>query len=159
MKMSDWEVGFAEDLASVAAIADAAVQEPLERISRVWQPMLRARLMGLLAEISADLNDLPDLPGHIDLRLVGDDMFFAMDVPPSHERESEVAPSNNADARISLRISETLKDLISAAAAADGMSVNTWISRALDREVSHPRMNVTTPTHPTRNQLRGYGRS
>ena len=45
------------------------------------------------------------------------------------------------------------------AAAAEGMSANTWIARVLAREIAQPRGTHNQPTHTTRNQLRGYGRS
>ena len=160
MKMSDWEIGFAEDLASVASLAEPSVQESLERIARVWQPMLRTRLMSLLSEISAELGDLPGI-GRVDLRVHGDDIALAVaeGLAGSSPDWAPASAPGDADARISLRISDTLKDRIAAVAAAEGMSVNTWIARVLDREIAHPRGTQNPPTHTTRNQLRGYGRS
>ena len=135
--MSDWEIGFAEDLAHVAAMADANTQEALERVARVWQPMWRARLIELLSEVSADLNEVPQLSGRVELRLNGDDIAFALDPAhtPHRDPDAVFASDGEADARISLRVSEALKERVTAAAAADGMSVNTWIARALDRAV------------------------
>lgn len=167
MKMSDWEIGFAEDLASVAAIADSDVKETIGRIARVWQPMLRNRLLELMTVVGAELSETAAMPGDVELRVTGDDVSFAVihheSEPQSADFASTRATSDgepaDADARISLRINEALKERIAAAATADGMSVNTWIARALDREVSRPQTTRHHPATTSRNQLRGYGRS
>jgi predicted HicB family RNase H-like nuclease len=48
------------------------------------------------------------------------------------------AADDAAAARITLRLPEALKGSVEAAAAREGVSVNTWIVRALSREVSAP---------------------
>ena len=161
MKMSDWEAGFTEDLASVAAIAEPSVQQSIDRFARVWQPMLRTRLLEMMTAISAELTESNAVAADVELRVAGDDVSFTVAasgadsdaISDAHHRDA-----GDADARISLRIGESLKERITSTAAADGMSVNTWIARALEREVARPRT-----THPhtitMRNQLRGYGRS
>ena len=167
MKMSDWEAGFAEDLASVTSLAEPAVRESMERIARVWQPMLRNRLMQLMTVVGAELSDAAGMPSHVELRVTGDDISFTLAAPDAYSMQapapsaaplSTIEPAD-ADARISLRINEALKERITEAAAADGMSVNTWIARALDREVAQPRTSHHQSGITTRNQLRGYGRS
>ena len=164
MKMSDWEAGFAEDLASVASLAEPAVRESMERISRVWQPMLRNRLMQFMTVVGAELSDAAGMPSHVELRVTGDNISFTLAAPDAYATQAPAAPLSaiepaDADARISLRINEALKERITEAAAADGMSVNTWIARALDREVAQPRTSHHQSGITTRNQLRGYGRS
>ena len=161
MKVSDWEVGFAEDLARVAAIADPTVQQAIAKVAEVWQPMVRNRLMELLTTIGAELSDSPGLGGVVDLRIAGDSVSFTLTPEETDGNETPTSPPSepaDADARISLRISESLKERIAVAAGRDGMSVNTWISRALEREVTRPR-STHSQTTTARNQLRGYGRS
>lgn len=159
MKMSDWETGFVEDLAHVAAIADKDTQHAIEAVVKVWQPMLRNRMLELLSTLGAELSDSSALGADVELRIAGDDVHFAIaatDDDADAYRPLPHSEPGDADARISLRISESLKQSLSAAAAADGMSVNTWIARALERAIARPH---TIPTSPTRNQLRGFGRS
>ena len=160
MKMSDWEIGFADDFASLAALAEPSTQDALERVATVWQPMLRSRLTSLLSQVSSELGEIPGI-GRVELRLQGDDITFVVEAEAVAPEPGWVPTSTpgDADARISLRISEPLKDRISAAAAAEGMSANTWIARVLEREIAQPRGTHNQPTHTTRNQLRGYGRS
>jgi hypothetical protein len=58
------------------------------------------------------------------------------------------------DARITLRLSESLKARVDAAATASGVSVNTWLVQSLTRLLA-TRSTGTTG----RNRLTGYGRS
>src|SRR6267154_2654229 len=59
-------------------------------------------------------------------------------------------------ARISLRLPESLKVRLEAAAARDGVSVNTWLVQALMRHAhSEPRPS----SGGSRRRLTGYGRS
>jgi predicted HicB family RNase H-like nuclease len=59
-----------------------------------------------------------------------------------------------SSARITLRLPESLKSRLEAAAAASGLSVNTWLVQALTRAVE-PR--PASGGH--RRRLTGYGRS
>ena len=63
------------------------------------------------------------------------------------------ASDEGATARITLRLTESLKAGIEAAAAREGVSVNTWLVRALGRSIS------TTTVRGPGNRLRGFGRS
>ena len=57
-------------------------------------------------------------------------------------------------ARITLRLPENLKATIELVAGREGMSINTWLVRALARAVSTP----STPRRSS-NRLTGFGRS
>ena len=72
-----------------------------------------------------------------------------------HDESGGPEPVDEAfSARITLRLPESLKVRIEAAAARDGASVNTWLVQALQRAVE-PRRS----SGPGRNRLTGYGRS
>ena len=161
MKMSDWEARFTEDLASVASIADSSLQQAIDRFARVWQPMLRHRLLEFMSAVGTEFSESGEFAADVELRLAGDHVAFTVSSSSSHEAPAAGLRHDepgDADARISLRLSESLKERITSAAATDGMSVNTWIARALDREMSRPR-TTHQPAITARNQLRGYGRS
>jgi predicted HicB family RNase H-like nuclease len=59
-------------------------------------------------------------------------------------------------ARISLRLPESLKVRLEAAAAREGVSVNTWLVQALLR---HAHAEPRPPAGGSRRRLTGYGRS
>ena len=58
------------------------------------------------------------------------------------------------DARITLRLPESLKASLEATAAANGVSLNTWLVAAL-RHTHEPR----PPVGGSRHRLTGYGQS
>ena len=63
------------------------------------------------------------------------------------------APDDGQTARISLRLPEALKTAVESAAAREGVSVNTWIVRALSR-------SATSGTSvQSGNRLQGWARS
>ena len=70
--------------------------------------------------------------------------------------EEEAPPEPAADdgltARITLRLPESLKATIEVAATREGVSVNTWLVRALAR-------GVAGPVHRSGKRLRGYAQS
>jgi predicted HicB family RNase H-like nuclease len=66
-------------------------------------------------------------------------------------------PGEDSGARITLRLPESLKAQVEAAAARDGVSVNSWIISALARTISTE--GTRRGTGPGRRRLTGYGRS
>ena len=148
MKMSLVIEGLRSDAVAVGELGDDAVAEVAERIADVLERSVPGRVLDLLSQAAAELAaTLPD--GHVDLRVAGDDvqMVYVEDEPrPMGEGE-------DFSARITLRLSEGLKARLEQGAAADGVSVNSFIVRALERSASSNRSRHG----PTGNRLRGYG--
>ena len=63
------------------------------------------------------------------------------------------AEEDGLAARITLRLYESLKRELEAAAAREGMSLNAWLVRALSRSVASPAPRSRG------NRLTGYGRN
>ena len=92
----------------------------------------------LLDALSAAAHEITrDLaPGAVDLRLRGREVEFVV-TPPSSESEADEPPSVPVDSedastsRTTLRLPDALKARVDDAAAADGLSVNTWLVRAV----------------------------
>lgn len=119
------------DLAAVAAVADRDAEELVARIAGALESSLRLRLLEVLAEAVQELN-AQLRSGRVEVRLAGADpaLAFAEDEP------EEAAPvADELSARITLRLPEALKASVEAAAARDGVSVNTWLVQAIDRSV------------------------
>jgi hypothetical protein len=108
------------------------------------------RLLDALSEAALELTEkLPN--GHIEVRLTGPDPEL---IYVSEEPEATVtAAEEGLTARITLRLPEALKASVEVAASRDGVSVNTWIVRALSR------MSSAAPTTQSGNRLTGYARS
>lgn len=139
-----------EDLARVASLGDEATAHVAEILSGAIESSLARRLQDILAEAALELNTQLD-SGHVEVRVAGRDPELV------YVREDGSAPEASDEvfsARITLRLPESLKVRIDAAATSDGASVNTWLVQALQRAVE-PRRPSTT----SRNRLSGYGRS
>ena len=118
------------DLATTARLGDEAVAEAAERLSEALRGSARLRLLDLLSEATLEISgQLPS--GHVEIRLAGQEPSLVY----VEEREAEEwgLAEEGASARISLRLPESLKAAIDAAAAAEGISVNTWLLRELKR--------------------------
>jgi hypothetical protein len=121
------------ELASLGGLGDEDVAAAAERLSQALGSTLGLRILAVLSEAALEVSSqLPS--GHVEVRLAGQE-------PSLVYVEAEDAPSASAGedgltARISLRLPDSLKASLEAAAAREGVSVNTWIVRALARGLS-----------------------
>ena len=87
-------------------------------------------LSAAVGEITRDL-----APGSVDLRLRGREVEFvvtqANTEPDDHRPAAPVALDDASTSRTTLRLPDALKAQVDEAAAADGLSVNTWLVRAV----------------------------
>ena len=125
----------AQQLSAAAALGDDRTREIADALAAAAAPAMRLAVLNALAEaadeITAVLLDLPGSPT-VTVRLDGDEVAVEVrlaDTPrePAGERGRD---DGEANARISLRLSEALKADVDAAANRDGISVNTWLVRA-----------------------------
>jgi hypothetical protein len=137
------------DLTAVAELGDETTASAAGRLVVTLQASVGLRLLDALSEAALELNDkLPS--GHIEVRLTGQDPEL---VYVSDEPEAPAAAADEAyTARITLRRPDNLKGEVEKAAARDGVSVNTWIVRALSRS------STSAPTQQSGNRLTGYAR-
>jgi hypothetical protein len=152
MKMSLVVDGLRSDVVAVGEFGDETVAVVAERIADVLGRSVPGRVLDLLSDAAAELTaTLPD--GHVDIRVAGDDvdLTYVEDGPGP-----AAAPTGEGDeqsARITLRLGERLKSRIEEGAAAEGVSVNTFIVHALERGASSNRNR----SGRAGNRLRGYG--
>ena len=137
------------DLEAVAGMGDDAVAEAARRISAALEPSLRLRLMDVLGEAAVELTgQLPN--GHVDLRVSGGDPELVY----VEEQSGPMPASDDAlSARVTLRLPETLKSIIDAAAQEAGVSANTWLLQQISRSANPSRRT------PGGRRMTGYGRS
>jgi hypothetical protein len=136
------------ELTAVAELGDERVAGVAHRLADTLSASLRLRLQDVLSQAALELS--PKLPsGHVEVRLAGQE-------PELVYVEDETEPASSGEdmsARISLRLPESLKTAVEAAAARDGVSVNTWLVRALARAAD------ARPRPQSGRHLTGYGRS
>jgi hypothetical protein len=139
------------DLAAIAAVGDDATAQAAQRLSAAIRASPGLRLLDALGEAALELSaQLPS--GRVEVRLAGQDPSLVY--VDEREPEPPPAPDDGATARITLRLPESLKASIDAAAAREGVSANAWLVRALARSVS-----TTNRGREPGNRLRGFGRS
>ena len=136
MQMAQFLESLQADLDSIASVGDDAVSQAAGRLSQAIRSSAGLRLLDALSQAALEISaQLPD--GHVEVRLSGQDpnLVFVQE-----ERAEPAAPSVDeaSSARITHSRPEPLKASVEAAAAREGMSANTWIVRALSREVSAP---------------------
>jgi predicted HicB family RNase H-like nuclease len=149
MKMSLMVDGLRSDVIAVGELGDDAVAELAERIADVLARSAPSRIIDLLSDAATEVSaELPE--GRLELRVAGDDVQLAYvedERVPGGDGEGELS------ARITLRLSEALKARVEEGAARQGISVNSYIVRALERGSSMSR--GYSGRGGTR--LRGYG--
>jgi hypothetical protein len=160
MKMSLVVDGLRSDVISVGELGDDTVAEVADRIAEVLGRSIPSRILDLLSEVAAEVSaELPD--GRVEIRVAGDDVDLAyVDDAPARAGGPEGAVDGRGDgerdrdmsARITLRLSESLKARVEEGAAREGISVNAFIVRTLEHGASgeYKRKSYVG------NRLRGY---
>ena len=151
MQLSGYVEALREDLVRIAAVGDASTIRAAELLAAALEPSLARRLQQALAEAALELSAKLER-GSVEVRIVGADPELVY-VDDADSRTTD-AEDEALDARITLRLPESLKGSLEAAAAASGVSLNTWLVVAL-RRAHEPR----PPVGGSRHRLTGYGRS
>jgi hypothetical protein len=122
------------DLRELAELGNEEIAAAADRLATAIRSSAGLRLLDALSEAALEIS--AQLPfGHVDIRVAGQDPQFVF----VQEEEAEApahAPDDGLTARVTLRLPEALKGQIEAAAAGEGVSVNAWLVRALQRAVS-----------------------
>jgi hypothetical protein len=140
-----------EDLARVAALGDEATARAADLLSVAIEASISRRIQDVLAEAALELNAQLD-EAHVEVRIVGRDPELVLVREGGSEPE---AVEEALSARITLRLPDGLKRRVEEGASREGISVNTWIVRALVREAGSSRRSSSG----SRNRLTGYGRN
>ncbi len=128
----------------LAAAASPDDSEVAARLAAALEPAVRLAILEALSEAAGEITrELA--PGSVDVRLRGRDVDFVVARPqPVPATEAAINPSgpvvlggaasddpDDATARTTLRLPDSLKARAEAAATAEGLSLNTWLVRAV----------------------------
>jgi hypothetical protein len=142
----------ASDMVALGALGDETTAAAARRLAAAMEGPITARLLESLSQIAAEVRTtLPS--GRLEVRLAGGDADL---VYVEEERQSEDADDDldaETSARITLRLPANLKARIETASAREGVSVNTYIVRALGQQSRSERGPKVGK------RLSGYGRS
>src|SRR6476661_6937556 len=142
------------DLAAAAEAGGPEAKAAAERLALALDPAVRLALMDALSQAAAEItSELPT--GSVDVRLRGREPEFVVDVPtlplqppappqpptPPGAEDTEES-DDDALARITLRIPESLKYKAEELAAKGGHSLNSWIVNVVRAATRERAVNV-----------------
>jgi hypothetical protein len=152
MQIEGYVQALRDDLARVAALGDESTARAAELLSVALESSLGRRLQEALGEAALELSGQLD-SGRVEVRIAGGDPELVL--VRDEEGSTAAEPADEAfTARITLRLPESLKARLEAAANREGVSVNTWLVQML-HHVAEPRGH----SGGSRRRLTGYGRS
>ncbi|SDQ43520.1 toxin-antitoxin system HicB family antitoxin [Actinopolyspora saharensis] len=127
-----------EDLTSAASAGDESTRNAAALLSGALEPAMRLTLMNALSDLAAEVTT--QLDGRVvDLRLDGRDVHPVISGPATtrtdgqDEQPPQPPPSAEGGdiSRITLRLLEEIKGQAEQAASSQGVSLNTWVARAV----------------------------
>lgn len=133
------------DLAQAAAAGDERIREAADRLALALDPSMRLAAMEMLSEAAAEITS-EMRAGAVEVRLAGRDLEFRVDQGPGPSSQPASAEDDEgedaATARITLRLSESLKAKAEERAAAAGHSLNTWIVNTIRAATREDAINI-----------------
>src|SRR6476661_1370547 len=141
MDLTEYVEALRHSLTTAAAAAGEQAKETASLLSDTMEPAVRLTVTDALAAMAAEVTEALD-GALIDIRLRGRDpeVVVVHAEPPADPPPDE--PGDDADdgsvARISLRLPDALKSRAEQAAAAQGVSLNAWLVRAVSDAVRRP---------------------
>jgi hypothetical protein len=179
MNLNDTGLRVREQLTAAAALGDERTREIAATLAQSADTAVRLVVIEALSRASTELadalSDAATLQGlswapEISVQLDGDRLGFAVAVSQPVTEPAAAAPSEapevadrgDATARISLRLSESLKAAIERAADRAEISVNSWLVRlatdALQTKPTEPVVETQAPWHGNRggNRVTGW---
>jgi thioesterase domain-containing protein len=122
------------DLRELAQLGGEELVQAAHRLEGAVKQSATLRLIDALTQVALEVSSqLPN--GHLDVRLAGQDPELVY-VEEEDEEPQAQAAEDGLTARITLRLPESLKVALETAAEAEGVSVNTFLVRALARSLS-----------------------
>ena len=143
MELEQFLHDVSRQLTAAAALGDERTREVAAALADTARSSVRMAILDALAAATVEVTDAlhaasggaQPIPA-VNLQLTGDQVRFTVITPPDPEPAEPAASRSDdgdATARISLRLTDTLKADIERAAGKAGVSVNSWLVRAATR--------------------------
>jgi hypothetical protein len=162
MELGQYVDDLQRQLASVAENGGDGTRVVAERIAAGLDAATRLVLLDVLSAAAGEITrDLA--PGSVDLRLRGREVEFVI-TQPATESGTDDLPASTVDlddastSRTTLRLPDALKTRVDEAAAADGLSVNTWLVRAIASALEPKQRRSAQRTLRTGDNFAGWAR-
>lgn len=139
MDITQFVEALRRDLSQAAEVGTDEVRAAAERLALALDPSVRLMLMDALSQAASEITN--ELPGtSVEVRLKGREPIFVVlgaaaqaiptPPPPPEPPEPEEVEGEEAVARITLRLPESLKAKAEELASRRGQSLNTWLVNA-----------------------------
>jgi hypothetical protein len=148
MRLDSHVQAIQEELAAAAGRGDEELQEVARRMGEALAATLHLHLLDLLGEAALEIAGQLE-SGRVEVRLAGREPELVV-VPDEPVDSGQIAVGEEFSGRITLRLPDSLKTSVEAAAAREGVSTNAWIVRAIARAVDH------RSAKRSRNRMQGY---
>ena len=165
MELKDYSDALRGELAAITRFANEEVARAGQMLAEALDSSVQLALLDVLsaaaAEITSELDDVV-----VEVRLAGGEPTFVVshtehEPPAEPAAPAEAASDEPGSARITFRLPDALKGRIEAAAAAQHLSVNTWLVRAASQALDSPS-GAPRPPFSKRGpgqRITGYARS
>ena len=137
-----------QELAAVAARGDEEAAELARRMGEALAATLHLHLLDLLGEAALEIGGQLD-SSRVEVRLAGREPELVV-ISDEVSETAQVGAGEEFSGRISLRLPESLKSGIEAAAAREGVSTNAWLVRTIARSLDQ------RSAKRSRNRMQGY---
>jgi len=137
-----------QELAAAAARGDEEAAELARRMGEALGATLHLHLLDLLGEAALEIGGQLE-SSRVEVRLAGREpelVVISDEVPDA----GHVGAGEELSGRITLRLPESLKAGVEAAAAREGISTNAWLVRTIGRSLDH------RSAKRSRNRMQGY---
>ncbi len=156
--VSDLQRQLSDAVEGGAAEQRAVAERLASGLDAATRLVLLDALSTAAAEITSDL-----APGSVDVRLRGREIEFVV-TRPAEEGDADEQPASTVDfddtstSRTTLRLPDAVKARVDEAAAADGLSVNTWLVRAIATALEPRQRRAAQKTRWTGDSFAGWAR-
>src|SRR5690349_24862063 len=135
------------DLAAAAAPAGPETTRAAELLGHSLEASARLALLEALSDAAAEITTrLPDATVEVRLRGREADLVVTHAAPAPPAAAPAPPPPDGGDlTRLTLRMPESLKTHVEQTAAAEGISVNAWLVRAVTAAVQQPPGSAPPP--------------
>ena len=162
MELGQYVSDLQRQLVDAAANGAEDTRGVAERLAAGLDAATRLVLLDALSAAAGEITrDLA--PGSVDMRLRGREIAFVV-TQPNTEPDADERPAAAVDlddastSRTTLRLPDALKARVDEAAAADGLSVNTWLVRAVAAALQPKQRRSTQRTLRTGDNFAGWAR-
>jgi hypothetical protein len=137
-----------QDLATSASLGDDTTAEVARRVSDALASSLHLHLLDLLGEAALEISGQLE-SGRVEVRLAGREPELVV-VTDQAASTDQFGFGEEHTGRITLRLPESLKTGVEAAAAREGVSTNAWLVRSIARVLDQQS------TKRSRHRMQGF---